>query len=361
MKLITRTSPIAVHFGALETRILQLNGGPKGWAVRCAEEVDAAGGGRHMAVVENLQPRIKELKTLGKDCLVSLSGDDVAVSLVPVDEHNRSKMQQTLKDTALRSINDPEGVMYRYIPLNGSEHEENMQAREELLLLSVGQSEKRRCEDALDNLRLRTCGLEVSAFPLARSLQAMHGDLDSPWGFLHLGFGHSFFGIMQGGELRFLKPMQLNGERLVSTLDKVLNAKEIDLTDISFGDVDEEDSANAEGTQATSISKLAEQAIGRGAELLHALRLESESVAQEVRACLRHYANRHRGAKLNQVFLTGFGANLPEVEGSLATALKMPTEIAQPFTKLGIDAPQHVLDNQHLWAIPLGLAMRGYK
>jgi Tfp pilus assembly PilM family ATPase len=84
-------------------------------------------------------------------------------------------------------------------------------------------------------------------------------------------------------------------------------------------------------------------------------------VAQEVRACLRHYANRHRGAKLNQVFLTGFGANLPEVETSLANALQIPTEVAKPFIKLGIDAPKHVLEDQHLWAVSLGLAMRGYK
>jgi Tfp pilus assembly PilM family ATPase len=311
-----------------------------------------------MTVVEQLLPRLKEMKIRGKDCLLSLSGDDVAVSLVPVDEHNRGKMQQTLKDTALRSITDPEGVVYRYIPLNGNTEDDNLQAREELLLLSVGQSEKRRCEDAVENLKMRTCGLEISAFPQARSLQAMHGDVDNPWGFLHLGFGHSFFGIMQGGELRFLKPMQLNGERLVATLDKILNVEEIDLNALVF---DDSDSNPSEAVQATSISKLTEQAIGRGAEVLHALRLESESVAQEVRACLRHYANRHRGAKLEQVFLTGFGASLPEVEASLANALQMPTEIAKPFSVLGIDAPQHVLENQHLWAAPLGLAMRGYK
>ena len=56
MKFITRTSPIAVHFGALETRILQLDGGPKGGSVGCAEEVGAAGAGRQMTVVENMRP-----------------------------------------------------------------------------------------------------------------------------------------------------------------------------------------------------------------------------------------------------------------------------------------------------------------
>ncbi|MDP6962771.1 MAG: hypothetical protein QGF46_01240 [Planctomycetota bacterium] len=84
MKIITRTSPIAVHFGSLETRILQLDGGPGGWAVRCAEEVQAAGQGRQLTVVENLLPRLREMKTRGKDCLVSIGGEDVAVSLVPI-------------------------------------------------------------------------------------------------------------------------------------------------------------------------------------------------------------------------------------------------------------------------------------
>ncbi|MFT7517318.1 MAG: Tfp pilus assembly PilM family ATPase [Myxococcota bacterium] len=356
MKLITRTSPIAIHFGALETRFLQLDGGPRGWSVRVAEEVEATGAGKHTTVVENMLSRLKGTKMRGKDCLASLSGDDVSISLVPVNEHNCERIQQTLQDTALRSVSDPEGVVYRYIPLNN-----NLETREELLLLSVGQSEKRRCEGAITDMRLRPCGLEISAFPLARSLQAMQGDTGTPWGFLHLGFGHSFFGIMQDNELRFLKPMQLSGERLFDTLDNILNVEDVQELDLTKIVLEGPDSSASEATQATSVSKLAELAIGRAADLLNALSLESEALAQEVRACLRHYANRHHGSKLNQIFLTGFGANLPEVESSLATALDMPTEIAKPFTKLGIDAPQHVLDNQHLWAAPLGLAMRGYK
>jgi Tfp pilus assembly PilM family ATPase len=186
----------------------------------------------------------------------------------------------------------------------------------------------------------------------------MHEDLDAPWSFLHLGFDHSFFGIMQGGEMRFLKPMQLTGERLVATLDKALNTEELDLSAIVF---DDDEAADSSETSPISTSQISEKAIGRGAEVLHALRLESESIAQEVRACLRHYANRHRGAKLEQVYITGFGADLPEIETSLQGALQIQTDVAKPFSVLNIDAPQHLIDNQHLWAAPLGLAMRGYK
>jgi len=363
VKFITRNSPIAVHFGALATRILQLREGPGGWSVRCAETVDGAGSTRHATAVESLVPRLKDLKLRGKDCLVSFSGEEVAVSLVPVDPHNRGKMQQTLKETALRSISDAEGVVYRYMPLSAPEEESAAaNVREELLLLAVGQGEMRRCTTAIESLNFRPASLEVSAFPLARTMQAMQSDIETPWGFLHLGFNHSIFGIMLGGELRFMKPMQLTGERLLSTLEKSLaRFDEPDpqaITDLLTG-VEEEKETKV-SVNAETVPLLNKKAVGHATELLHTLRMESEALAQEVRACLRHFANRHRGAKLHNLRLAGFGANLPEVENALTNSLNLPTSIAQPFTDLGIKAPESVLKDQHLWCVPLGLAMRGY-
>ena len=364
MRIITRHSPIAMHFGAMDTRVLQLNGGPGGWSVRCAETLEGSGRSRHTAAVEALGPRLKDLKLRGKDTLVSITGDEVAVSLVPVDPHNRGRMQQTLKETAMRSIQDPEGVIYRYMPLSGSDEEtSDVNVREELLLLALGQSDMRRCMTAVDNLRLRPSSLEVSAFPLARTMLATQPNLEDPWGFLHLGFGHSIFGIVHGGELRFLKPMQLNGERLLTTLDKALNRFEQPdpnaLTDLLTGGEGGEEETEA-AYDAQAVQAVTEKAVGHAAELVHALRMESEALAQEVRACLRHFANRHRGARLAHVQVAGFGAKLPEVENALGNALGLPTQVAEPFTALGIQAPQHVLEEQHLWCIPLGLAMRGY-
>jgi Tfp pilus assembly PilM family ATPase len=362
VKFITRNSPIAVHFGALDTRVLQLKGGPGGWAVRAAETVEGTGVSRHMTAVEALLPRMKDANLRGKDALISISGENVAVSLVPVDPHNRGRLQQTLKETALRSISDPEGVTYRYMPLGEEDEAGAQNVREELLLLAVGQSELRRCSTALETLRVRPASLEVSAFPLARTMQAMKSEVEAPWGFLHLGFNHSIFGIMLGGELRFMKPMQLTGERLMKTLEASLSKfEEPDsnaLADMLNGM--EEDQEQQIKVTAETIPALNKKAVGHAAELMHTLRMESEALAQEVRACLRHFANRHRGAKLDNLQLAGFGAALPEVENALQNALNLPTEVAKPFTSLGIKAPESVLAEEHLWCIPLGLAIRGY-
>ncbi|MDA0666910.1 MAG: pilus assembly protein PilM [Planctomycetota bacterium] len=362
MKLVTRHSPIAMHFGSLDTRLLQLNGGPGGWSVRAAEVLEGAGGSRHNAAVEALAPRLKDLKLRGKDCLISVTSDEVAVSLVPVDPHSRSRLSQTLKETAMRSIQDPEGVIYRYMPLSNTDDDPADATREELLLLALGQSEMRRCITAIETLRMRPVSLEVSAFPLARTMAATQPNMEDPWGFLHLGFGHSIFGIVQNGQLRFLKPMQLNGERLLNTLEKALNRFNAPdpsaLSELLLASDAPQEETRVVNSKA--LQTVTENAVGHATEIVHALRMEAEALAQEVRACLRHFANRHRGAKLAHVQIAGMGAKLPEVETALGNALSLPTQIAEPFTALGITAPQHVLEEQHLWCIPLGLAMRGY-
>ena len=367
-KLPVGRTPISVHFGSLDTRILQMDGGPGHWRVTAAETLAAQGRGRHTAVAEDLAPRAQSTGLRGKDCVIGLSGKDVAISRVPLDEHNRQRMAQVLKETAARAVQDPEGVLYRYLPLTGDETEEEnigaKNAREEFLLMSVGQSEIRRCTSAAQTLQWRPVGIEAGAFPLARALQAVQQDDQDAWGFLHLGFGHSMFGIVHGGEIGFLKPMQTDGERLFATLDNTLQSFDEhaaeSLHDLISGGADDDDGHGHSTVDAQAVLTLNQRAIGHATELLLALRVEAQTMSQEVRACVRHFTNRHHGARLSSVYLTGLGAGLPEVENALGNALDIPTSVARPFTALGIDAPEHVLEDEHMWCSALGLAIRGF-
>lgn len=100
------------------------------------------------------------------------------------------------------------------------------------------------------------------------------------------------------------------------------------------------------------------QAVGNARVILQALKMEMEALSAEVRACVRHFSNRHRGQQIQSIRLTGFGASLPEVENAVCTAMTLETRIARPFTELCIKAPEEVLAEEHLWTIPLGLALR---
>jgi Tfp pilus assembly PilM family ATPase len=362
--LLTRTSPIGVHFGALDTRILQLRESRGRTAVAASCCVPAQGRNRQAAVAEHLAPRLKDLGFRGADCTVGLSGQEVAISLVPIDAQSRARLTQILQETAARSAQDEEGVEFRCLPLNPAGAKDAPdQLREEYLVFTVGNSDRRRSLTSLEALKWRPVGLEASAFPVVRALAPAMAATGAPWGVLHLGFSHSLFSIVVDGEIRFLKQMHLSGERLLGTLHQALRD----------GDAHGEDTARlAQMLTASSASgaepeapvgpallpEIQRQAVGNARAIIQALKLEMEALSAEVRACVRHFSNRHRGLQIQSIRLTGFGASLPEVENAVCSAMTLETRIARPFTELGIQAPEEILAEEHLWTVPLGLALR---
>ena len=341
MLIHTRTTPVAIHFGTLETRLLQLDGGPSGWIVREAKSVPASGESRHTDAAQLILQNSNLQILRGKDACLGTGGNSVSLSVVPVDPNRRSRLQQTFRDTAARAVNDPEGIVYRYLPLGSSKTSGGSAGKEEFLLLTAGAKEINRCRVSAESLGLRPVGLEMDAFAIARALDT--SSQESTWAFLHLGWEHSMFGVIHEKEIRFLKPMQLSGEKIVTVLENTLS-----------------DETPAWDPHA-SVSILERRAAGHAVEILHALRREADATAQEVRACLRHFATRHGGARLGEVLLTGLGAGLPEVEGALGSALGIPTSVAKPFQGLGISLPEEIHQQEHLWCAALGLAMRGYE
>jgi len=342
MLLHTRTSPVALHFGALETRLLQLDGGPGGWTLREAHSVSAAGEKRHLGAATALLDGFDFQLLRGKDVCLGTGGNSVSLSVVPVDPERRGRLQQTLRDTAARAVDDPEGAIYRYLPLASASNLGDTPGREEFLLLTAGAGEIRRCQVAAESMGLQPVGLEMDAFAIARGLAASCAG-SRPWGFLHMGWEHAMFGVVHQGEIRFLKPIQLDGKKLVEVLENTLADGE------------------PAWTPDSSTAVLDNRAVGHAVEILHALRRKADALAQEVRACLRHFATRNGGAKLGEIFLTGLGAGLPEVEGALGSALGIPTSVANPFQRMGISLPDGLHQEEHLWCAALGLAIRGYE
>lgn len=381
-------SPISVHFGALDTRLLQLQGRPGRWSVKAAHCLPAKGKARHAEVADQLKPMLRSLRFRGKNSVISLSGEAVAVSLVPVDAAARPRLEQLLQDAAGRAVEDVEGVSYRYLSLSESSANAENQ-REELLLLTAGQSEIRRCTEAIQGMGLLPVGLEMNAFPIARALHQVQMNRDESWGFLNLGLNNSAFGIFYQNELRFLKPLQTDGNRLLQALQRVTQRIQgrqeaaedfggVGMVDLLAGGVQSE-AAEAVGsespasveTSATatleaspsgnpSLQSIQEEAVEHAAEILKALRMETEMLVQEVRACERHFSNRNQGEKVERIFLTGFGAALPEIDKALESTLGKEVEIAKPFSSLCIQAPEEVLQEEHLWCTALGLALRAY-
>ncbi|MFQ5748259.1 MAG: pilus assembly protein PilM [Planctomycetota bacterium] len=372
-----QASPVAIHFGALDTRLLQLQKGARNWSVRMARTFSARGRNRHFQVAEEIKKNLKGLKSRGKDAVLATAGADVAVALIPVDATQRGRIRDTLEEAAQAAVQDEEGVVYRYLPL--STYTERSRILEECLLLSTGASEIRRCTTAAEALGFRPAGMEMNAFAIARALQAGRDGSGPAWGFLHLGFDRSLLGIFHEGEVRFLKPLQVKGNDFLETLQHTLKGSGDGGDPASFSpevmnllgtagsspdpseEPAQEDDQPATALDQAYIASLGDQAVKRAVEILTALRNESEALAQEVRACLRHFASRSKGTRVEEIVLGGFGAALPEVEKAVARSLSIPTRMARPFTDLGIKAPEELLAEEHLWTTAVGLAIRGFR
>ncbi|MBC8328992.1 MAG: pilus assembly protein PilM [Planctomycetes bacterium] len=368
-------TPIAIHIGALDARFLQLQGGATGWRVRSSACYPAQGGARHAHIAEQAAGELKSRRWRGKDAVVGLGSDSVEVTLVPIDHDQAERQEQKLEQTALAAVEDPEGVAYRWLPFNSTPG----MNREELLLLTTGASELRRTTAAVESMGLRPVSMEMSSFGLSRALLAMRDQDPAPWGFLHIGFDRTAFGILHQGEVRFLKPMQLDGRTLLGALQREAESLERrkqapaegpthDLfAGAAFGDLAGERLApkpilaSEVELKQDSLSDLHRVDIEHAVELLGAVQREADKLAEEVRACIRHFHSRNKGAELDGISLSGFGATLPEVEAALHQALDAPVTPACPFSELGIHAPAEVLNEEHLWAPALGLAMRGFE
>ncbi|MDA1259905.1 MAG: hypothetical protein O3A20_04720 [Planctomycetota bacterium] len=354
---LTSRSPIAVYFGALDCRILQLAEGRRSLSVAAHEVVEATGKLRQTAVAESLAPRLKSLGFRGRDCAIGLSNQEVAMTLIPIDAQSRPRCAAILQETAARAVQDDEGVEYRCLAAAGADS-----AREEYLVFTVGTSDKRRSQNAIEALKWRPVSMEAAPFALVRALAPANANPDEVWGVLHIGFTHSLFAIVEGTEIRFLKQMHLTGERLLATLHRSLQ-------DQSTSSQDAAQLArmlNAGSAEATAESHIGPSvlpdvqrlAVGRAQSVLDALKLETEAFAGEVRACIRHFGNRHGGVRFETLRLSGFGAALPEMESVISSTLAVDARIARPFTERGIRAPEAILAEEHLWTIPLGLALR---
>ena len=354
-------SPIAVYFGALDCRMLQLSEGRQR-SVLAHQVVESAGRTRQTGVAEALAPKLKTLGFRGRDCAIGLSNQEVAMTLIPIDAQSRPRRAAILQETAARAVADEEGVEYRCLAVHEEEESGADSAREEYLVFTVGSSDKRRSLGAIEALKWRPISLEAAPFPLVRALAPADPDPSHAWGVLHVGFSHSLFAIVEGTEIRFLKQMHLTGERLLATLHRALQDSSTASTDaaqlariLNAGGAEAAGESHVGPAVLPDVQRLA---VGRASAVLDALKLETEAFAGEVRACIRHFANRHGGVRLESLRLSGFGAALPEMESVISNVLAVDARIARPFTERGIRAPEEILAEEHLWTIPLGLALR---
>ncbi len=100
-----------------------------------------------------------------------------------------------------------------------------------------------------------------------------------------------------------------------------------------------------------------------GRAVADAMRPHLEDLANEIGLCLRYYGVTFRGARPEQIILTGGEAHDPYIPQTLGERLGMRTEAGDPFRGVRTETLSHVLDRRGTrseWATAFGLSLKGF-
>lgn len=105
---------------------------------------------------------------------------------------------------------------------------------------------------------------------------------------------------------------------------------------------------------------------GRGAvpqEVVELTQVAIENFATEVRRALDFYNASSSGAPVSYVLLTGGSAQIPEISRGVEERVGLPTQILNPFARIGYDekvfTPEMISSIAPIIALPMGYALRG--
>jgi type IV pilus assembly protein PilM len=196
-------------------------------------------------------------------------------------------------------------------------------------------------------LNLKPKALEIESFSTARAILP-RGQKFKPTLMLDLGVVRTGFAIISGGEVRFTTSLPVSGNALTEAVAKEFNVdfKKAEELKFKFGLDRKKENGRLFKAQFSQIQLLVQQ-----------LRKYMEFYKT-------HNLHEHGGIhSIQKVLLTGGGANLKGLAAHLSMELKLPVEIANPWTNILKPPYRNLPDlpfNESLsYTTALGLALRG--
>lgn len=205
--------------------------------------------------------------------------------------------------------------------------------------------------------------LEVESFSIVRSLIKNEA---SPYPLLLIDFGANKTSLMifSGYSLRFTRSLSLSSQEVTEIISQELNIslQESELLKIKFG---------LEKEYRLKIKNGIKMDVAPG-KILKIITPILTSLVKEIKSSLDYYQTHvhHEhlppdGKEINKILLCGGGANLRGLPEFLSLALKIPTELGNPWVNILKtplrEIPELPYEKSLAFTTALGLALRGIK
>ena len=340
--------PIGIDAGSHAVRLAQFRPSARGLSLQaaCRIELDSLDGGADGAprLGSAVRHALASQDFVGRGVVLSLPVSCVHAKSVRLPQMPDSDLNQALqweaKDRFGFDVGD--GAGGQLVWFRAGEVRRGTEVKDEILLFAIEGGVLNEYIQCLAEQGLRLLAVDLSPCAIYRSLRrtapAPEPALSALLDIGHLG---AQFFIIRGDEIVFYKYVDIGGK----TLNEAVAAK----LGISVPE--------ALQMRARIMADTTEEAAPLAQALADALRAPLEELARELDMCMRYFVVTFRGARPESLAVAGRQAGAAPVRDTLAAALGLQVEEAQPLRGVQDLGDTARPDRSGEWALAAGLSL----
>ncbi len=295
------------------------------------------------AVVETIRLVCDENKIANKDVSISISGNSVIIKKISLPVMERQELAESIIWEAKHNIPYPyeeTNVDYAILKPSRSSDERN----QDILLVAAKKDKIANYSNVINQARKNLQAIEVDTFALQNVLEINYPETfnEKTLALINIGANITNVVIVEHGTPQLFRDLSLGGYFFTENMRKELN--------ISF----EEAEKLLKGIPGKTVTADQFQTV---------LTMNVRDLLDEIEKTFSFYeATEKRERKIDQIFLSGGLANVPNMLGSFEHKFRIKTEVLNPFREILYDDRKfdsiYFNEMAPIFGVAVGLATR---
>lgn len=313
----------------------------------------------HQFIVSSINNMLASSNFTGKNVVSCLSGDDVKMTSLRLNEMERLQADTILKkEMADRFDLNLDEDQINYLDAGHVKHGDEIKT--EYLMFAAYNEVVKNHINMLESCGLRPVSIDIMPCALFRSFErSLRRTEDIERTSVFIDVGSKFTTVVFGrrGQINFVKQISVGSERLNQQIASKLS--------VSLAQAETLRSRLQKEKHCRDDSQIENKLDASSRQILiDAISFVTEQLAREVSLCFKYYTVTFRGKSIENVVITGGGAYESILISAFKRYLAVDIEIAKPLK--GFEMLNGVLTNEGTkpcseWAVAMGLGMKGYE
>lgn len=368
--------PIGLDIGHNSVKMIQLtvSGGQLGVLaadkVRIDPNVNGDQQARRGTVVSVIKQMLAKGNFRGRNVVSCLPNDKLKITSLRIGETEFDQIEQVVRKEAVQRFGlDPDKDAVDYV-VAGSVRQGD-EIKNELILFAADDETIRGHITMLEEAGLRPVAIDTVPGALFRGFerwQRRQEDKERTVVFVDVGSQFTTVVFGRGGEISFVKQIQIGGERFSREVAEKLGISVVEAERLREKLRAEKASipAKSDSTEETDAGEEPTLDASTRQVMVDAISSVAEELAREVSLCLRYFTVTFRGKRVERAVFSGGEAYENILLNVVRRQLTVEIEVAQPLRGFDISSERESInldsDRRGLlceWAVAVGLGLKG--